>query len=299
MDDEPIEYEDSSETPQSPQPPRDLDIGPVLDGWEYAAGEVTARIVENSSGEKKLQMRVAMGLLQMELEGRPDGRRPHGHESLLVYHRARMREYHSLSEEDKGFKLGADECEALREEAYTYYYRYLCLFHLKDFSRSARDTARNLQALDFMKDHAQSEGDSMAIEQYRPYIMMMNARARAYLNIERGSHSEAIKVVEQTRRGIREFYREIERQMAGMDAETLIENSGELKVLEELLDEVRSAPPAGLDIGVDTPQDREPAEVGLEHLRKQLRLAVDEEDYERAAGLRDQIRQNKLQDGDE
>ena len=36
-------------------------------------------------------MRIDLGLLQMELDGRPDGQRPHGFESLLDYYEARRK----------------------------------------------------------------------------------------------------------------------------------------------------------------------------------------------------------------
>ena len=56
--------------------PRDIDT--VLKGWDYRPGEVNARLVKARSGRQVLQMRVDMGLLQMETELRPDGNRPHG-----------------------------------------------------------------------------------------------------------------------------------------------------------------------------------------------------------------------------
>ena len=50
--------------------------------------EPQVRIVPGDDGLEKIQMRIDLGLLQMELSGRPDGQRPFDHESLLDYYEA-------------------------------------------------------------------------------------------------------------------------------------------------------------------------------------------------------------------
>ena len=59
------------------------DITPILAGWDYDHDELQVRIVAGDDGREKIQMRVDLGLLQMEIDGRPDGQRPAGFESLL------------------------------------------------------------------------------------------------------------------------------------------------------------------------------------------------------------------------
>ena len=51
------------------------DITPVLKGWDYEAGTINVRKVSGLDGSPKLQMRLDLGLLQMEMSGRPDGPR--------------------------------------------------------------------------------------------------------------------------------------------------------------------------------------------------------------------------------
>ena len=65
------------------------DITSILAGWDFDPDELQVRIVAGDDGRDKIQMRIDLGLLQMELTGRPDGERPHGFESLLDYHEAR------------------------------------------------------------------------------------------------------------------------------------------------------------------------------------------------------------------
>ncbi|HEY2159205.1 MAG TPA: hypothetical protein VGH33_26495, partial [Isosphaeraceae bacterium] len=64
------------------------DITPILDGWDYDTDELQVRIIQGLDGADKIQMRVDLGLIQMELAGRPDGVRPFGFDSLLDYHKA-------------------------------------------------------------------------------------------------------------------------------------------------------------------------------------------------------------------
>lgn len=52
------------------------DISPAMEGWEYRPDKVTARKIKGRNAKDKIQMRIELGLLQMEAEGRPDGKRP-------------------------------------------------------------------------------------------------------------------------------------------------------------------------------------------------------------------------------
>ena len=61
----------------------DFDISPLLDHWAYKPGQVVVRKFKGKDGKEKIQLRVDLGLLQMNAEGRPDGKRPFGHNSLV------------------------------------------------------------------------------------------------------------------------------------------------------------------------------------------------------------------------
>ena len=85
--------------------------------------------------------------MQMEVDGRPDGMRPHGCESLLEYFEHQLDGHRDRNGTELGFHLTADQCQGLREEAVMYYHRYLSLFVLEDFEGVVRDTARNFARL--------------------------------------------------------------------------------------------------------------------------------------------------------
>ncbi len=243
------------------------DLSVLLHGWDYNPNEVTVRRVLGIDGREKIQMRLDLGVLQMELNGRPDGRRPHGYESLLEYHLER-KERAETGEFWEDWALDGDECAELKQEAMQYYYRYLSLFHLGDYWSVIRDTERNVRAFDMIRDHATEESDKMSLEQFRPYVLMMNARARACIALEEKNYDRALELIESGTEHIRDFFHDVDR-------EDLIESCREIQFLEEWSERIRSNRPL-------TPADR---------LRRELSQAVEQEDYERAAKLRDQIRE--------
>ncbi len=243
------------------------DIRPILNGWPFESGKITVRTVTGADGKEKIQMRLDLGLLQMEKDGRPDGERPHGEESLLDYHTKRLREYDQKNGTDLGFELSSEECQALRDEALMYYHRYLSLFVLEDYARVERDTARNIEVLDLCAKYAAEENDRILLEQYRPYIVMMNTRARALQAMEQGMLKSALAHVEAGLRTIREFFETYGHPEA-------FEQSSEAQVLASLRDEISQRLPIGT----------------VERLERKLERALLEERYEDAARIRDQIR---------
>lgn len=241
--------------------PIKFDITPILRGWHYQPEQVTVRKIQGVDGKPKVQMRLPMGLIQMELEGRPDGLRPERYESYLAYYEA------CRHDNPQGFSLDPDDCSRLRDEATMYYHRYLSLFHLGDFERVVRDTDRNLRCLDFMREYADDTGDKLALEQYRPYIVMMNTRARAHLSLSQQLRGQALDEVREGIRQIEVFLRDVGRA-------ELIGRSPELSLLRQMESEIKERLP----------------EAKIEDLRQEMQKVIAAEDYERAAQLRDEIR---------
>ncbi|NUP98492.1 MAG: UvrB/UvrC motif-containing protein [Armatimonadetes bacterium] len=180
-------------------------IGPLLGRWPYDPNGLCLRLVEGQDGRSKLQIRLDLGLLQIELEGRPDGQRPHGYASLLDYHLAQAEARRQRHGSAEGYELTAADCEALRAEAAQYYQRYFSLFHLQHFAEVERDTARNLTALDFIYRHSSTDADRWELEQFRPYLTMMNALARAERYVEELDYQTAERVLEVASAVIRAF----------------------------------------------------------------------------------------------
>jgi hypothetical protein len=246
------------------------DISPLLRGWDYEADSINVRKILGLDGVPKLQMRLDLGVLQMELTGRPDGTRPHGCDSLLEYFEAQLEDHKRINGTDLGFHLTRRQCAQLREEAGMYYHRYLGLFVLEDFASVVRDTARNLRVLDLCGTYAVDDQDRLILEQYRPYITMMNARAQASIEFSEGRLHDALKTVQRGLRVIKRFF-------LRFDQEEAFNESPEVRALKRMVRDIRKNLPKN----------------PIKQLQLKLNLAVKREAYEQAAVLRDQIQELK------
>ena len=251
--------------PRGEEKPRlSKDITSILTGWDHDPEEVQVRIVAGDDGHDKIQMRLDLGLIQMEVSGRPDGTRPEGAESLLDVFEAHARESESVGED---FALDSQDCAALMREGMQYYQRYLAAFHLQRYDLVARDTARNLRLFAFVVRFARQQRDRLQFDQFRPYVTMMNTRARALQALARQDHRQALALIDEGIKGIRRFLLDYERSESESDC-------AELGFLLRWRREVESERPAG----------------PVERLERQLELAVAREEFEEAARIRDQLR---------
>jgi len=134
-----------------------FDISHILDKWEYHPGQVVVRKFVGKDGQEKIQLRVDLGLLQMNAQGRPDGKRPFGATSLYEHQMSRLNQHTAKHDgNDEGFTLSPEEVAKIQLEALQYHHRYICLLQLEDYEGVVRDTERNLAVFDFVAKHAQS-----------------------------------------------------------------------------------------------------------------------------------------------
>lgn len=243
------------------------DISPVLKGWDYESGTLSVRKIPGLDGAPKLQLRLDLGILQMEMTGRPDGHRPNGHESLLDFFETLLKEHQERNGTELGFHLTGEQCERLREEAMMYYHRYLGLFALGEFDGVVRDTDRNLRVLDLCGKYAVEDQDRLFLEQYRPYLIMMNTRAAASLDFQQNRYSQALETVQNGLAEIKEFF-------VRFGQEAAYPKCSEVRVLKRLARDIRQHLPAD----------------PLRKLKSRLDKAVKHEAYEEAAVLRDKIK---------
>src|SRR5919198_771109 len=222
-----------------------LDLNTVLQDWPYESGTIKVRKITGLDGREKLQLRVDLGVLQMEIVGRPDGRRPHNCESLLEYHKKR-----ATRAEQKGeaYELNPEQCAELQQEGIQYYHRYLSLFQINDFEGVVRDTQRNLDLFTFVNDHTDREDFSWGLQQFRPYVLMMNTRAKASIFLAQGKFADAISEIERGREAIVDEWLEevkakrplskleiMQREMETAIAKELYERAAELRDAIKLL----------------------------------------------------------------
>lgn len=211
-----------------------MDISKILKDWDDDPDAKHIRKIIGIDGKEKIQIRVDLGILQMEADGRPDGKRPYGKESLLEHYLSLLEDYKQEYETDEGFKLDYHDCEKLREEATMYYHRYLSLFEIGDYVRAERDTARNLRVFDLVKKYAEHQDDALSLEKYRPYVIMMNTRAKAYILMNNNDYINAINLIESAIEKITRFYKDHE-----LDDEQ-ISQSREIAVLKSTIKEIHN-----------------------------------------------------------
>lgn len=260
-----------------------IDLTRLLQDWPYEPGQINVRLIQGDDGMPKIQMRLDLGVLQMEVTGRPDGLEPNGCESLLEYFERRIEDGEGPrggpgpapeDESEEGDPdpalLSEDECRLLREEAVQFYHRYISLLVLGDFDGVIRDTSRNLRVLDVCKGHAESDDDRGVLEQFRPYITMMRTRAMASQMVSDGEAKAALFFIDEGLEAIRKQYED-----QGRAAD--LEESSEMQLLRGMRDELATKLPAS-----------QKAE-----LRDRLRKALDQENYELAAILRDELKMLK------
>jgi tetratricopeptide (TPR) repeat protein len=246
------------------------DISHILAQWPYDP-QKNVRLIDGADGRQKLQVRLPIGIEQFEVDGRPDGERPYGRESALEEYLARRDAFREEHGSDEGFRLDPHACSELREESLLYYYRYVLFFQLGDYDRTLRDVERNRALFDFVGKYATDPDDVAALEQYRPYIIRMSRTASALKCADQGDFDRALAFTEL---GLREI-----NDLADIDNDTFrFEKKRSIGVLRGVRQEILSRRPIS----------------EAERLRRQINQAVAEENYERAAQLRDQLRDLEL-----
>ena len=245
-------------TRQSHTMPQRQDIDFILRHWSFQPGVVSARFAEASDGRKVMQMRIEMGLLQMEPTGRPDGQRPGGAETYLDYLNAQ------LVHQGEAFALTKENRMEIDREFLQFYHRRICCLALREFRRAVADADHTLALMDFVAHWSTDPDWTMSHEQYRPFVIFHRAQAAALAEVQDSNPEAAIEQINQALDRIREVYVKLEAEEQFGEDELV----GQLTELKESLRK----------------------EYGLGRtLIEQLDDAVAAEQYERAARLRDEI----------
>jgi hypothetical protein len=247
------------------------DIDEALQSWPYDpdSGDVVARQIKARDGRTVLQIRVELGLLQLEVEARPDGTRPHSFATYLDYlrHRARSRAS-SASKTGEPWSMSAEHCAEADREFAQFYHRRVAWMSLQRYDRALLDADHSLALMDFVRKHATDADYVASHERFRGLVLFHRTQAAAALALERDKPDEAVDVIRQGMDRLAEHQQAWASDAGREDTpnEALIE---QLRALER---EIRKT------FAVE------------KTLREQLDEAVAEEDYERAARLRDQIK---------
>ncbi len=233
-------------------------IDHLLTDWPFALGQILVRQIQGAEGRELLQMRVDMGIIQMEVSGRPDGVQFEGSDTYYDY-------LASLSfAEDEAFQLTEERCTEIDREFYQFYHRRVCWLTLKRYAEAAKDAQHTISLMDFSAAYSPDPEWTMLHEQYRPFVLFHKIQALALLQLEETHPENAIQVLD-------EGLKNLEKVFEKHDAAEHYDKDVFVVKLCEMRDSVK-----------------EHYELGPT-LTEQLAEAIAAEQYEIAAELRDRM----------
>lgn len=243
-----------------------LDLDELTDGWNTPPGEMRARLVRGSDGETFIQIRLDLGLMQLAPSGRPDGMRYRGFPSACDYceHELRVTQC----------ELEAIDWAELERELEQFNYRRLAYSHLAEDALRDNDNAATRRylraALDDVaacQSRARLLNDAgrapQVAQPLRPTLAFDQARLLTQWELLDGRFEEAVEQAEDGAAALKTLLAAL-----GYEPEAIAEDIG-VTYLSELSRKLRT-------------------EYGItQTLRERLAEAIEAEDFETAAELRD------------
>ncbi|OYP34712.1 UvrB/UvrC motif-containing protein [Rhodopirellula sp. MGV] len=242
---------------------RTMHLDDLLKDWEFDPHTLNVRMVKGNDGRDVIQMRVDMGILQLETIARPDGQVIEGYPSYLEYLQETLLATPELV-------LDEDQCMEVDREFMQFYHRRICWLRLQYYNRAVMDADHTLRLMDVSERVSPDEDWTRSHEQYRPFVLFHRTQAAALGALEDNeSGEEAVQAINIGLETIREFFTKHEAEEHFDEDELVVR-------LVELRETLRSE-----------------YEVG-QTLREKLSTAVEQEQYELAAKLRDELNRREL-----
>ncbi len=246
-----------------------LDLEELIDGWATPRDELRARVVPGLRGEPVIQVRLELGVLQLEMEAsRPDGQRYRGMPSAFDFCRHEMR----VNAEGLPPAVWAE----VERELEQLNYRRLAFNHLAEDALCDNDTdAAKHYLQSSLKDIEACQArlrllreigiEPRIVATLRPTLAFDQARLLTQWRLTEGRFEEAVEQAEDGAAVLETLLSEL-----GFEPEMVSEDPG-VGYLRELALKLRT-------------------EYGIaQTLRERLEEALAAEDYEAAAELRDAL----------
>lgn len=166
-------------------------IDRLLREWPYDPEGVSVRRKKGADGRVVLQMRMDLGLMQLETTGRPDGKKPEGCETF----------YHHLvdrcASEGEDYRLTDTECDEADREFVQFYHRRVCWLALREFENAMADADHTLALMDLCREHSPDDQWTLSHEQYRPFVMFHRTQAAALSALNQKGAEAAVEELNQ------------------------------------------------------------------------------------------------------
>ncbi|HEX6962777.1 MAG TPA: UvrB/UvrC motif-containing protein [Lacipirellula sp.] len=238
--------------------PRDFNLDALLRDWPFEPGRPLVRRVAGDDGRDLLQMRVDMGILQLESTGRPDGEKPHG---FLTYYDYLVS---AAFQEGTEFALNEERQLEVDREFYQYYHRRICWLTLNEYERAAADAVHSLRLMDFSSANAADREWALMHEQYRPFVMFHQVQSIALTKLQADDPEAAVEAINKGLDSLQDLFNQ-------HGAEEHFDEDVFVVKLREMQESIKSH----FHLGPS--------------LAEQLAQAVAAEQYELAAKLRDRL----------
>ncbi len=171
----------------------------LLSQWVFDPNTLNSRMVKGRDGRDIIQMRVDMGVLQMETTGRPDGAQPNGCETYLDY-------LQTLLLKDPEHKLNESECGEVDREFMQFYHRRICWLRLQYYSRAVMDADHTLRLMDISDKMSPDEEWTGSHEQYRPFVLFHRTQADSLAKLDDSGPEQAVEAINAGLEMIHEFF---------------------------------------------------------------------------------------------
>lgn len=237
---------------------RKENIDRLLREWPYDPQGISVRKKKGDDGREVLQMRLDLGLLQLEVSGRPDGTQPEGQETFYAHLQKKA------EAEGPTFQMSEEECEEADREFVQYYHRRVCWLALREFDKAVADADHTLNLMDFCKEFSPDDQWTLSHEQYRPFVLFHRTQAAALSALGDAGAEAAVEF-------LNEGLERIKKVFADYEAEEEYDEDELVNRLVELRESLRQ------HFGVG------------QTLQERLEEAVASEKYELAAEIRDQM----------
>ena len=235
----------------------ELNLDNLLRQWEFDPQNLSVRLVKGDDDRDVIQMRVDLGILQLESTGRPDGAKPGGFDTLVE--QLTQREL-----EEGNFELTEEECLEIDREFMQFYHRRMCWLRLQYFRRAMADAEHTLVLMDLSTRHSPDDEWTASHEHYRPFVLFHLTQAEGLAELEDSGAEEAIEALNKGLDRIHEVFVEHE-------AEEHFASDEMVTRLTEMRESLRREYKVG------------------KTLDERLNEAVASEQYELAAKLRDEL----------
>ncbi|MEM9827347.1 MAG: UvrB/UvrC motif-containing protein [Planctomycetota bacterium] len=229
----------------------------LLSKWPFDPNLLNVRLVKGRDGRDVIQMRIDMGVLQMETNGRPDGSKVNDCNSVLEYLQDRVRD-------QPEYELTEDDAAEVDREFMQFYHRRISWLRLSFYHRAVMDADHTLTLMDLTTDISPDDEWSQTHEQYRPFVLFHRTQADALGQLEDDSPENAVTAINGGLETMRQFF-------IKHDAEDHFDDDELVTRLVELRESLRKEYKVG------------------QTLKEKLAAAVESEQYELAARLRDEL----------